>query len=243
MKGIILSAAVVMLGFAPNAVGAVSTVKFKFSGNLDYRNAYGARGSILNNALPCERGCPWTLSVELPDHAGPSFKAQSAVLSFGGESYSLSDFSAYSAYIFGNSPYDVMIMHGGVDYPVTGVPGATGLGFELGFNFPRGTLVASHQTPPTDPNLYLHGLLPSSFAYLFMTNFPGEAGGGESGLQLETFDPLKGPYQYPLTGFSVSGAFSSAVPEPAAWAMMVGGFGLMGAAVRRRRPVCPYVLT
>ena len=29
----------------------------------------------------------------------------------------------------------------------------------------------------------------------------------------------------------------SAVPEPAAWAMMIGGFGLAGAAIRRRKPV------
>jgi hypothetical protein len=35
---------------------------------------------------------------------------------------------------------------------------------------------------------------------------------------------------------SISGNFSSAVPEPASWAMMVGGFGLLGAAMRRRRP-------
>jgi hypothetical protein len=28
-----------------------------------------------------------------------------------------------------------------------------------------------------------------------------------------------------------------AVPEPASWAMMIGGFGLAGAAVRRRKPV------
>ena len=27
-----------------------------------------------------------------------------------------------------------------------------------------------------------------------------------------------------------------AVPEPASWALMVGGFGLMGMAMRRRRP-------
>jgi hypothetical protein len=29
---------------------------------------------------------------------------------------------------------------------------------------------------------------------------------------------------------------AGAVPEPASWAMMIGGFGLIGAAMRRRRP-------
>lgn len=29
---------------------------------------------------------------------------------------------------------------------------------------------------------------------------------------------------------------ASTVPEPASWAMMVGGFGMLGAAMRRRRP-------
>jgi hypothetical protein len=29
----------------------------------------------------------------------------------------------------------------------------------------------------------------------------------------------------------------SAVPEPASWAMLIGGFGLTGAAMRRRRRV------
>jgi hypothetical protein len=34
----------------------------------------------------------------------------------------------------------------------------------------------------------------------------------------------------------VIGAATNGVPEPAAWALMVGGFGIAGAALRRRRP-------
>ena len=45
-------------------------------------------------------------------------------------------------------------------------------------------------------------------------------------------------------GFRVaaqSGYFQAAVPEPATWAMMIGGFGLVGGAMRRRaRPTVTY---
>ncbi len=34
---------------------------------------------------------------------------------------------------------------------------------------------------------------------------------------------------------SGSGTFAGAIPEPATWAMMIAGFGLVGAAARRRR--------
>lgn len=38
-----------------------------------------------------------------------------------------------------------------------------------------------------------------------------------------------------LDNIRYAGALASAVPEPSAWAMMIVGFGAMGAAVRRRR--------
>jgi hypothetical protein len=45
--------------------------------------------------------------------------------------------------------------------------------------------------------------------------------------------------RYDLTGtFAISDSFATfapGVPEPATWAMMIGGFGLIGAASRRRR--------
>ncbi|MBB6228664.1 hypothetical protein FHS79_002854 [Polymorphobacter multimanifer] len=37
-----------------------------------------------------------------------------------------------------------------------------------------------------------------------------------------------------ITG--LTGITAGAVPEPASWAMLIGGFGLVGAAMRRRRP-------
>lgn len=37
--------------------------------------------------------------------------------------------------------------------------------------------------------------------------------------------------------FTTTGSATAAVPEPASWAMMLGGFGLMGTAMRRRRSV------
>lgn len=36
-------------------------------------------------------------------------------------------------------------------------------------------------------------------------------------------------------GIRLTGAAGGAVPEPAAWAMLIGGFGLAGAALRRKR--------
>ncbi len=38
-------------------------------------------------------------------------------------------------------------------------------------------------------------------------------------------------------GFRIGGEAASAAPEPASWAMMLGGFGLIGAAMRARRKV------
>lgn len=44
---------------------------------------------------------------------------------------------------------------------------------------------------------------------------------------------------YHFTGLPDSAiGHASAVPEPASWAMMVGGFGLVGSAMRRRQRVC-----
>jgi len=45
------------------------------------------------------------------------------------------------------------------------------------------------------------------------------------------------PYDPPAVGAFRAASSAAAVPEPASWAMMIAGFGLVGAAVRRRGPV------
>ena len=48
-------------------------------------------------------------------------------------------------------------------------------------------------------------------------------------------DPAAPPWIYQFTGHVE--ALSAAVPEPASWAMMVAGFGLVGGALRRARKI------
>lgn len=48
-----------------------------------------------------------------------------------------------------------------------------------------------------------------------------------------TFTTFNAPAYYTLDNISVSGA----VPEPMTWALMISGFGLAGASLRRRRAV------
>ncbi len=49
--------------------------------------------------------------------------------------------------------------------------------------------------------------------------------------------PFQDITRYDLIAFDVMGYDIAAVPEPATWAMMIGGFGFVGAAMRRRRLV------
>lgn len=46
--------------------------------------------------------------------------------------------------------------------------------------------------------------------------------------------PATFSYDYAGDGFSIPVTFSTAVPEPTTWAMMMMGFGVSGAAMRRR---------
>ncbi len=57
------------------------------------------------------------------------------------------------------------------------------------------------------------------------SSFDGKLSGSNSGFRLTG----------PLPKFSLSVSRAPAIPEPAAWTMMISGLGILGAAMRRRR--------
>ena len=45
---------------------------------------------------------------------------------------------------------------------------------------------------------------------------------------------------YKITSADIYRRFAASVPEPATWAMLIAGFGMVGAAVRRRRTTIAF---
>lgn len=87
--------------------------------------------------------------------------------------------------------------------------------------------------------LFTNGTRFTSFQFVDLPNFVANGTNFPVVLlpgQPFTVSPNVGPVQY-LTGVgSVSGRTATApVPEPATWALMLLGFGFIGAALRRRR--------
>ena len=235
MKKLALGLAALLSSFGLTSSAMAASVEMFFSGQFFYQTTTGPQGSTLKNYIGCGPFCDWQLTVTLPDIAGPQFATQSGNLYLNGADYAIS--GRLNAAYNPTFPHDLLTFTGdGINVPVPGMAGDELLYFNFTFELPLGTLLQSRQTPPTDANLYLNGLLPGSRAYASFINFPG-AGNPLSELHLESYDP-RFPPEYPLNDFYASGAFSAAgVPEPASWALLISGFGFAGAAVRRRKTV------
>ncbi|WP_425228622.1 PEPxxWA-CTERM sorting domain-containing protein [Sphingomonas sp.] len=74
-----------------------------------------------------------------------------------------------------------------------------------------------------------------------ITSPTAESGGGPSGLYTEyrylTSDPFGLQSSQTVSRFTLTPLTVGAVPEPGAWAMMIVGFGVIGAGLRRRAKV------
>lgn len=86
---------------------------------------------------------------------------------------------------------------------------------------------------------------------LFASGLGTSARGPASGLNPTTLynfneqqydETLPGAYRINLTGASLGPAVTSGVPEPSTWAMMLAGFGAMGASLRVRRRATRFAM-
>ena len=115
-------------------------------------------------------------------------------------------------------------------FALTGVdlPGAFSSNFDVlfGFNYADGTsavLATSIDANFSAPTSYLIQNQLAGYTTKALTSFYVKADyGSQAGAKLQ------------LDNINVT-AIGAAVPEPATWAMMIGGFGVIGASLRRRR--------
>ncbi|MFL5296492.1 MAG: PEPxxWA-CTERM sorting domain-containing protein [Phenylobacterium sp.] len=136
---------------------------------------------------------------------------------------------------------------GGGDYPTdaqfVGQPfsnNAYGQGFLAGFDY----VVQDHDTSATGGNLNYYG--PAKHLTFTITNTGGgilsiasltghDVNGQTVFLGADLRECNDGPLSGCVTGPVGATKLSTGVPEPATWAMMLTGFGGMGALLRRRR--------
>jgi hypothetical protein len=103
--------------------------------------------------------------------------------------------------------------------------------------------------PPTPTNgtaNFVGGFnFPTTYAIFSVSNISGQIGNTYVGVSPQVADILNGGYAtagYISPGFSFGGPvnyhfdYAPAFPEPATWAMMLLGFGVIGFALRRQRP-------
>lgn len=137
-----------------------------------------------------------------------------------------------------------------------GVVEIPGDSFSFSFELPA-VIAANPTTQVTNAHYFVDGTEVTTDALASVLFYPASGGGGfdlnfagGETVSLYTSDVngfadlgsdltiAPGHYTFVLDGSSFAGRGDvsvSSVPEPASWALMIGGFGLAGAALRRRR--------
>jgi hypothetical protein len=166
-------------------------------------------------------------------------------------------------FIYGTSPAQTVIRtdNDGAMFGYEGVPAAVGVGIEASVasggqpgaiyaNFSHGLsdfsinlyrIVAPVDGSPTAVNATIYAYSGLNGTGTLLGSASGSADGG-AGFAYTTIalDKLAGARSFVIQGGSGLANYdditaTAAVPESASWAMMLGGFGLLGGALRRRR--------
>jgi hypothetical protein len=112
-------------------------------------------------------------------------------------------------------------------------PVGTNVGVAVAFTgFPAATSGTYSQT--------FNLLDPTIYTPTFLSTF---GGGTAAGAETALLAGLAGGMAYSnihnavFPGGEIQGFLAASIPEPATWALMIAGFGLLGTALRRRRPL------
>jgi hypothetical protein len=163
--------------------------------------------------------------------------------------FSVLDFAPGAPFIYGITAMTISAAssHGIVDtgpqYEQTGwagtisfLDGATNV---LTVNFSGGILNVSKGGSNQSASLIVAGNCPGTLCYLSDVLVGPALAVADLAINnfALSFSGLTGPYTVTGGDFnaSVTGTFAGAVPEPATWAVLIAGFGMVGFAARRRR--------
>ena len=97
-------------------------------------------------------------------------------------------------------------------------------GWSIDWSGPGGGLPVSDPFDPTTSGVFTRALVAGQTYTIGLNGNPNVSFGGISGSDIGSMD---GAFDWTIS--------TTSVPEPALWALMIGGFGLVGMTLRRRR--------
>ena len=109
-------------------------------------------------------------------------------------------------------------------------PSITGTEFVIDYLANTNTLSFNYTPDLNDPSIHYVAVKQSGGFVLFYDENAITSGS----FSLDTYFPGKPNYSH-ITFFNGGAITPGPVPEPATWAMMIGGFALVGASMRRRK--------